>query len=109
MTERAPPTGATTPGDLADYVGAEPTERENLERELGEARADRSRRMLWTALFGVGPAAVVAVGLAALTGSLGLAAGLFGLGVVVEGVRIWRLNRVVRDLTRALEDTMDGS
>jgi uncharacterized membrane protein len=60
-------------------------------------------------MFGVGPAAVVAVGLAVLTGSVQLAAGLFALGVAVEAVRVWRLDRVVRDLRRALEDPMDGS
>jgi len=86
-----------------------PTERENLEKELAEARSARSRSLIWTALVGVGPMAVVAVGLAALTGSLELAAGLFALGLAVEGLRIWRLDRTVRDLTRALDDPMDGS
>lgn len=90
-------------------LGASVTERGALHRELAEAEDRRRRSAAWLIFAGVGPMAAVAVVLALVFGEVAGAGALFGLGVVVELTRQWRLRRAVRRIEQALEDPMDGS
>ena len=84
-------------------------ERKVLHRQLQEARDARLRPRGWAAIFGVGPAGLVAVILAFVFRRPELAAAFLTLGIAVEVVRQWRLSRTIRAVLRALRDPMDGS
>jgi hypothetical protein len=100
------PAGSSAMGELARE---QITARTSLTRERHDALARRARFGAWFVLFGVGPAALVAVLLALLTDRPDLVWPFLGLGVGVQVWRIWKEQRRVKAIERELEDPIDGS
>lgn len=104
-----PERGRVAPRDFEVWHRFQPTERERLWEQLLEARDARRRPSGSLAIFGTGPAALVALVLGVGFDNLYLAAAFLALAVSVEVLRQWTLSRTIRDLWRALRDPMDGS
>ena len=110
MTDASRFTQSDSPTRTGD--GAAPSlakEREALQRELREAKAQRLRPTGWARIFGVGPAGLAAVVLAFVFQRPELAAVFLSVGIAVEIRRQWRLGKTIRGLLQALQDPMDGS
>lgn len=98
------------PSVLDAYVRREVTEREALQRERLEAIGARTHAIGWLVAVGVGPAAVLAVILAAFVEeSLPLAILFALMGLIALVLKAYRAHQRVRDIERQLADTMDGS
>ncbi len=111
-TPRPPeaPTGAGPESTALQALEEEQTTaRVALARERQEALDRQAGLAGWFMLFGVGPAALVAVIIALLTGRPDLVWPFFGLGVGVQLWRIWKEQRRIGKLERELEDPIDGS
>ena len=87
----------------------EVTTRENLTRQREEALDQRRRHASWLVMFGFGPGAILAVGLAMISGRPELVWPFVGLGAGVQIWRIWKEQRLIRKLEKGLADPFDGS
>lgn len=87
----------------------EVTTRENLTRQRQEAIHQRRRYTRWLMMLSFGPGALLAVGLAMISGRPELVWPFVGLGVGVQVWRIWKTHRRIRKLEKDLADPFDGS
>ena len=87
----------------------EVTTRENLTRQRREALERRRQHATWLMMFGFGPGALLAVGLAVISGRPELVWPFVGLGAGVQIWRIWKEQRRIRKLEKDLADPFDGS
>lgn len=94
---------------LDEYESLEVSARQHLTQQRGDAVERRGRQAAWFMLFGFGPAALVAVGLAFLLGQPELMIPFAGVGAAVQMFRIWRENRRIRAIDDELADPIDGS
>jgi hypothetical protein len=94
---------------LAELEREQTSARVSLTRERQEALDRQARMAGWFMLFGVGPAALVAIILALVTDRPDLVWPFFGLGIGVQIWRIWKEQRRIAKLERELEDPIDGS
>jgi hypothetical protein len=94
---------------LDQLAQEETTARASLTRERQDALDRQARMAGWFMLFGVGPAALVAIVLALVTDRPDLVWPFFGLGVGVQIRRIWKEQRQIARIERELEDPIDGS
>lgn len=95
--------------EIAAYEEREVTAREALRRARAEALDKQGREMGWLMLFGVGPAALVAIVLAIVFGRPDLVVVFGGLGATVQLWRVWRDHQRIKDIERELDDPIDGS
>jgi hypothetical protein len=108
--ESAPPgSSPVEPSALEELAREQTTARVALTQERQDALDRQARFAGWFMLFGVGPAALVAVILALLTDRPDLVWPFFGLGIGVQIWRIWKEQRHIARLERELEDPIDGS
>lgn len=94
---------------MDDFEQEEISARQNLTRQRGEAIERKGRQTAWLMLFGLGPAALVAIGLAFLLGQPDLLVPFAALGAGVQLFRIWRESRKIKELEKELADPIDGS
>ena len=94
---------------LAELQKEDRTARQGLMQERREALDRQARMAGWFMLFGVGPAAVVAIVLAMVTGRPDLVWPFLALGIGVQLWRIWQEQRRIKEIERELEDPIDGS
>jgi hypothetical protein len=94
---------------LAILAEEEVTTRENLTRQREEALDQQRRHATWLMMFGLGPGALLAVGLAMISGRPELVWPFVGLGAGVQIWRIWKEHRRIRKLEKDLVDPFDGS
>lgn len=97
------------PSALEELAREERTARQSLMEERRNALDRQARMAGWFMLFGVGPAAIVAIVLAMLTGRPDLVWPFLALGVGVQLWRIWQEQRRIREIDHELEDPIDGS
>ena len=107
--DQAGHTGAAEPSEVARLEATQRTARELLREERFEALDSRSRATAWLLLFGFGPAALIAIVLAAVLGRADLILPFVGLGAGVQLWRMWRESRRIKRIEQELEDPMDGS
>lgn len=94
---------------LEEFESDEISARDHLTRQRGDALERRSRAATWFMMFGLGPAALLAVGLALLLGRPELMLPFAGVGAGVQLFRIWREHRRIRKIDDELADPIDGS
>lgn len=94
---------------LAELEREQTTARVSLRKERQAALDRQALHAGWFMLFGVGPAALVAVILALLTDRPDLVWPVFGIGIGIQLWRIWKEQRRIKRLELELEDPIDGS
>ena len=94
---------------MEEFENEEVSARQNLTRQRGDAVERRSKQAAWLMMFGFGPAALAAVGLATLLGRPELILPFAGVGAGVQLFRIWREGRKIKEIEKELADPMDGS